>query len=286
MSRVGAYEFGWRPDLADHRDYTFRQKAIATMLRNLPRRARKAGKLPAAVDWREYCGPVEDQQDLATSTAHACVGLVQYFERRSSGRLLELSRLFVHGNACRLEGGDANRSVSLRSVLSATVRCGIPPERHWPYSRLHLNRQPDAFAYSFQRDFRRLCYLRLDSRQLASPDLLEQLKAFLSAGFSIAFGFPVCNSIGDTGQIALPNAADEIVGGQAVVAVGYDDRLRIRSDKGALLVRNSWGPGWGESGYGWLPYSYVEQRLAVDFWTLMKPTWLRSGEFEMPSIMQ
>jgi len=284
MSRVGTYEFGWHPDLADHRDYTLRQKAIAAMLRDLPKRARKAKKLPATVDWREYCGPVDDQKDLATSPAHACVGLVQYFERRASGRLLQLSRLFVHGNACRLLGGEGHQSVSLRSVLSAAVRCGIPPERHWPYDRSYLNRQPDAFAYSFQRDFRRLRYVRLDTPQLATLDLLERLKNFLSAGFSIAFGFPVCNSIGGEGQIALPNAADEILGGQAVVAVGYDDGLRIRSDKGALLVRNSWGPSWGEGGYGWLPYSYVEKKLAVDFWTLMKPSWLRSGEFELPSV--
>jgi C1A family cysteine protease len=64
--------------------------------------------------------------------------------------------------------------------------------------------------------------------------------------------------------------------------VGYDDKLRIRSDKGALLVRNSWGADWGDGGYGWLPYEYVRQQLAVDFWTLLKPSWLKSGEFESP----
>jgi C1A family cysteine protease len=69
-----------------------------------------------------------------------------------------------------------------------------------------------------------------------------------------------------------------------VVAVGYDDSRRIRSDKGALLVRNSWGPDWGEAGYGWLPYSYVKRRLAMDFWTVLKPAWLRSGEFELPQV--
>ena len=286
MSRVGTHGFGWHPDLADHRDYSLRQEAIAAMMRNLPAPARKARKRPEAVDWREYCGPVEDQQNLPTSSAHACVALIQYFERRARGRLRQLSRLFVHNNACRMRGEAQNQDVSLRSIFNAAVRCGIPPERHWPYDASLMDREPDAFAYSFQRNFRRLRYLRLDSRQLAPPEVLERLKSFLAAGFPFAFGFSVCSSMIDDGQIAFPTAADSVIGGHAVVAIGYDDGLRIRSDKGALLVRNSWGQGWGEAGYGWLPYSYVEQRLAVDFWTLVKPSWLRSGEFEMPSIMQ
>jgi C1A family cysteine protease len=76
--------------------------------------------------------------------------------------------------------------------------------------------------------------------------------------------------------------SDSVSFGHALAVVGYDDTLRIRSDKGALLVRNSLGRGWGEEGYGWLPYSYVRTRLAVDAWTLLKRGWLRSGEFFAP----
>jgi len=55
-----------------------------------------------------------------------------------------------------------------------------------------------------------------------------------------------------------------------VVAVGYDNKKKIGKDTGAILIRNSWGTGWGEKGYGWLPYSYVEAGLAVDFWSLIE----------------
>lgn len=67
------------------------------------------------------------------------------------------------------------------------------------------------------------------------------------------------------------------------MAVGYDNARRVRSTKGALRVRMSWGEDWGEGGYGWLPYAYVERGLAVDFWTLLRPDWLASGEFLRPA---
>jgi C1A family cysteine protease len=245
-------------------------------------RTRKRHVLPESVDWREYCGPIEDQQDLPTSAAHAGAALIQQFERRASGRLVQPSRLFVHRTAVRLQNASGDASVSLRWVLKAVSRCGVPPEKYWPYDSARLTCEPDAFAYSFQRESRGIRYLRLDSRQLPGPQVLDQVKSFLAAGFSIAFGFPICNSISDAAEIPFPTAADAMIGGQSVTAIGYDDKLRIRSDKGALLVRNSWGREWGDHGYGWLPYAYVNEGLAVDFWTLLKPSWLRSGEFELP----
>jgi C1A family cysteine protease len=63
------------------------------------------------------------------------------------------------------------------------------------------------------------------------------------------------------------------------MAVGYDDHRVIGSDTGALLIRNSWGTGWGASGYGWLPYRYVLAGLATDFWSLVKAEFLDSDLF-------
>jgi len=278
----GIHGLGWRPDLADHRDFTHHSKIVSALLGKLKPSSRKASGLPDRIDWRDYCGPIEDQQGLETSTSHACVALVQQFERRSSGQLLRLSRLFAYHAARRILNQTGYPDISLRDVWKAMIRCGIPPEKHWPYDAASLQREPDPFVYSFQQDFRSIRYLLLDDRSASGREILQRLKSFLAAGFSFAFGFPVCSAVCSEPEIPFPTAVDSILGGQAVVAVGYDDKLRIRSDKGALLVRNSWGSDWGDHGFGWLPYAYVRERLAVDFWTLLKPSWLKSGEFNLP----
>jgi C1A family cysteine protease len=97
---------------------------------------------------------------------------------------------------------------------------------------------------------------------------LEQLRASLANGLPFAFGFSVYSSIWDsavfsTGHIPFPGVTDRLEGGHAVMAVGYED------DEDRFIIRNSWGTDWGQGGYGTLPYEYVRQNIADDFWVLV-----------------
>ena len=83
-----------------------------------------------------------------------------------------------------------------------------------------------------------------------------------------------------------PAAGERVLGGHAIVAAGYDDAKVIVNEPtglkttGALLIRNSWGSGWGNAGYGLLPYEYVRRQLAVDWWVLTKAEWLDPQAFQ------
>jgi len=280
MAHFQPQGLGWIPSLPDFRDYTPDSPIVAEWFKGLERGS-DATPPPASVDLREYFVEVSDQQGLNASSAHACCGLFEYFERRAHGRLKRLSALFLYQNALRMASATGNACVGLRSTLKAMIRCGVPPERYWPNDERRLGEPPDAFLYAFGEPFRSLGYLRLDSRKSSGMQNLQTIRAFLAAGFPAGFGVAVPGTLETDGSIPYRPTFDSPLGGQAMVAVGYDDRW-LRGSRGALLVRSSWGTGWGEAGYGWLPYAFVEEHLAVDFFTLVHPSWVESGEFDHP----
>jgi C1A family cysteine protease len=278
MSKYIPRGLGWHRDLPDPRDYTPKHDYVVRLLHDLD----STGDRPKAVDLREYCAEVEDQQALATSTVSAAVAMVRYFQRRATGGVLEPSRMFVYRTARRLNGWVGDSGLPCRTTLKAIAKYGLPPESMWPYEASRLDREPDAFVFASARSLGPLTYVRLDARGERPENALETVRRFLAAGFVSQFGFPVCTSLTCDAEIPFPTIFDSVRGGQAVLTVGYDDNRRVRSDKGALLIANSWGPEWGDGGYGWLPYSYVREQFAADFWTVLAPEWLSSGEFQRP----
>jgi C1A family cysteine protease len=282
MAHFVPHGFGWLPSAPDFRDYAPETASANVLLKRLSENGGANGTRGTSVDLRDYFVDVDDQLNLGASTAHACTALVQYFERRSHGNLLRPSRLFLYQNTLRLAGVTGDCGADLRTTLKAMILCGIPPERHWPYEVERFAQQPEALLYSFREPYRDVTYIRLDSRNLTGVQNLAIIKSFLAAGFPATLGFAVGNSLTDDGNISYRPTFDSILGAQAMLAVGFDDRW-LRGSRGALLVRSSWGPQWGEQGYGWLPYAYVEEKLAVDFFTLLHPAWIDSGEFCAPA---
>ncbi len=111
---------------------------------------------------------------------------------------------------------------------------------------------------------------------------LLEIKQTLASSLPVMFGFTVYDSIksvSEDGRIPYPTRGESVLGGHAVLAVGYDDNLTIGDKFGAFLIRNSWGEAWGEKGYGWLPYEYLLGGLAEDWWCLVKAEWMETEEF-------
>jgi C1A family cysteine protease len=180
----------------------------------------------------------------------------------------------------------------LRTTIGAMVLFGVPPEEYWPYTDdgEKFDKEPPAFCYAFAQNYKTIQYYRHDPPGLLPTAVLSRVKTHLAAGHPSMFGFTVYSSIemaDDRGAIPFPARSERILGGHAVVAVGYDDRIKIANRSsgdettGAFLIRNSWRTGWGEGGYGWLPYEYVLRGLAEDFWSILKKEWIDTGEFNV-----
>lgn len=286
-------KFGWLPDLPSIRDYTPDHDEVKLLLAKVKGAGtmNAAVTLPVSVDLRAWCSPIENQLSLGSCTAHAGVGLVEYYERRAYGKHVDASRLFLYKATRDLLKWTGDTGAFLRSTMEALVLFGVPPEEYWPYVVANFEAEPTAFLYSFAQNYQALNYYRLDPPGTTRANLLAAIKTNLAAGLPAMFGFTVYNSytqasVANKGAIPYPTVGEKVVGGHAVMVVGFNDTLKIKNANagaaattGALLIRNSWGTGWGDGGYGWLPYDYVLKGLAADWWALISQEWVDTNKF-------
>jgi len=242
--------YGWVPDLPDQRDLVYAAPAATIMA------------LPTAVDLRAQCPAVYDQGQLGSCTGNAIAGCFE-FERLKQG-LSDFvpSRLFIYYNERVIEHTvNSDAGAEIRDGIKVVAKQGVPPETDWPYDITKFAEKPPAKAYTDAAKHQVTSYHRVNR-------VLNQFKGCLASGYPFVLGFTVYDSfesaqVAHTGHLNMPQPGEAVVGGHAVMAVGYDDKHQ------RFIIRNSWGPDWGMKGYFTMPYQYLmEPNLSDDFWTI------------------
>jgi C1A family cysteine protease len=251
------FKMGWLPDLPDARDYMY-----AAPLKLMQ-------KMPAKVDLRPTCPPVYNQGALGSCTANSLSGAFQFGKKKQRKADFMPSRLFLYYNervAIHTENSDSG--AFLRDGIKSLNKDGICKETEWTYdddssAGAKFSKKPPAACYSHAQQNQITSYQRLSNSNISI------LKGCLAEGYPFAFGFTVYESfmtavVAKKGIMPMPDFSKEkVVGGHAILAVGYDEKKQM------VLIRNSWGTGWGIKGYFWMPYAYITNtHLCDDFWTI------------------
>lgn len=241
-------KFGWKRSLPDYRDYKLVHTHAAIAAR------------PSSIDLRPHMPPIYNQEDTSSCVGNACAGAFAYNLIKQGLGDWTPSRLFVYYNARKIEGDTAqDGGAQIRDGIKGLVQWGVPPETDWVFNAANVLVQPPITAYNDAINNVVTSYLTIDQN-------VDAICTTLAGGEPMVFGFTVYDAfegdeVAKTGVLNLPTANESMVGGHAVVAVGYDDSTQ------RFLVRNSWGPDWGQGGYFTMPYAYVvNSSLADDFW--------------------
>lgn len=241
-------KLGWKRDLPDPRDHKF--KVVPQV------------ELPKIVDLRNNCPSIYDQGQIGSCTANAMGGVFQFEQMKQQIPNFVPSRLFIYYNTRSLEGTiNEDAGATLRNTMKTMVNVGVCPEKMWGYNKC-FKRKPSDDCYIEAQYNQVLEYLRVTHS-------MYDIRYTLAQGFPVAFGMMLYDSFmsesaARTGKIPMPNLQTESsLGGHAVMLVGYNDTIR------EFIVRNSWGTNWGDRGYFYLPYEYIETpNLTADYWTI------------------
>lgn len=262
----GFFSTGYIRDARDARDLVYEP-------------ARRKAKLPKRknLNVNGAFGEVDNQGPVQSCAAHVVTSLAEYLLRESGTEPSpQLSRLYNYKVARSILGVSGDGGATMRESIKALRHYGCPLEKNWPYELSFMEREPMVGDIEKAKRHQPWWnFHRLDHPGFSGDDLLHRIKHALVQGKPVGFGVSLpASALSVTARApVIPTFKDDepVAGKHCLLAVGYDD------DKKALHIRNSWGTLWGEQGYAWLPYEYVEGLWTTDLWTLKKVAKKYSG---------
>lgn len=218
--------------------------------------------LPDKVDLRASLPVVLDQGERSTCLAFAVTAAHESMRNLQSGVIEDLSEELLYWS-CKQIDGDYGSGTSFRSASAALIGRGQPREDIWPYDRF---RDDTDISYNPPEGALDATPYYNAPMTRVSPTI-QNIQSWLARGIAVALGIFLSRGFFEPvrGVIPMPIPEEESMDGHAVLVVGYENSAV--PGEGFLILRNSWGSDWGDGGYGYLPYAYID-RYSGDTWII------------------
>ena len=236
------YGFGYRPEVADVRDITTNMLSKPQIFESPEKKeiaevfTEKVGindgnlgaEIEAKYDFIKKMPPIRNQLNLGSCVYFTQAGAVEYYALTNHKTKVQTSPLYAYkkGRDMAHETGDVGSTI--RGGMKQLVTYGWIPEKEYPYVTKNFENPIKQELIDMGYLNQGLSYVRLDrySENQSREAMLAELKQYLRKEIPIAFGFTVFQSINNvvnTGLVPYPARNEQVLGGHAVLAVGYDD---------------------------------------------------------------
>lgn len=211
----------------------------------------------SVVDYSAEIKRVRDNGNEGSVVGQALATALEFQIAKATHQDHPLSARYIYYAARQASGRtDMDSGAVIADAIRALSKDGAVEESVWPYVPGQFAAKPPAAVENAKR-------FRITNAKPVKG--LDALKRALIHNGPVVAGITVYQSAlaaetAKTGVIPMPAPKEQVVGGHAVVIVGYDD------DRKRVKFVNSWGSGWGEHGFGYLPYEYIEKYMD-DAWT-------------------
>jgi C1A family cysteine protease len=218
--------------------------------------------LPKDVDLRAQFMECADQGQLGSCTGNGIGAFLEHVYGYTDVAQ-RIARLFIYYHERLMENTvNEDAGAIIRDGMQVIQKIGAPFETDCPYDISKFTQAPSAKAEADAAQHKITEYHRVND--------LNGLKAALAEGLPVVIGVTVYESfesqqVAETGKVPNPKRGEQVLGGHCMLAVGYKDTGKT-GRSGYVIVRNSWGTGWGDNGYCYIPYT-VFNKIIQDMWT-------------------
>lgn len=240
---------GYRQDSPSDKDYIWRSTSDKLI---------KVGSTTNEIKLPEYT-PISNQGYLSSCVGNSTIDALEILLGiQDQNSVVQLSRLFAYFNS-RNYHGETNKDngTYIRFAFDSLKTYGVCQETTWPYDPNFVFAQPNLDAYKEADDNRIENYYRIIGD---SSGRCSDIVTAIDNNHPVVFGAPVGRDFQEDSKPLYDFPAHSI-GNHAMIIVGYRYNPKLE-----LLIRNSWGEGWGDKGHAWMTSNYIGSPLCNDFW--------------------